>query len=164
MSPQNFVNRLTENHKIWFYGFSKKLKEAEIIDIEKMLEAFVEQWTSHGKPVKAKSYLVGKQLIVFTVDNSFLEASGCSIDSSVNLIREINSKYHLDIFNRLKLGVLVKGQLEYFTPTQIREEIISGNLSEQSLCVNEQIVNSSDHKNMIIPINQSWLSNQLQNA
>jgi hypothetical protein len=41
------------------------------------------------------------QLIVLSVDDSSLGASGCSIDSSVKFIKELGTELKVDFFNRM---------------------------------------------------------------
>ena len=70
--------------------------------IQSKLDEFVTvHWKSHGAKLDATGILINNQLIVLSVDDNSLGASGCSIDSSVKFIKELGTELKVDFFNRM---------------------------------------------------------------
>ena len=70
--------------------------------IQSKLDEFVTvHWKSHGAKLDASGILINNQLIVLSVDDNSLGASGCSIDSSVKFIKELGTELKVDFFNRM---------------------------------------------------------------
>lgn len=157
MTITNFIDQLKESERVWFYGFTKQLNHDQLLDLKNLLSAFTEQWKSHGKQVKGKGMLIDDTLIAITVDNGFMEASGCSIDSSVQVIKEITEKYSLDTFDRLKIGVLQSGKIKYLRENQVKVQLKEEGLSLHSLYLDETVVMGSRKKELLKPIADSWM-------
>lgn len=112
---QNYKNifpELPDHSRIWIYLSDRKFTEAESSEIEHAIEAFVESWTSHQNRVKAAGTLLFSQCIILALDEDVEAASGCSIDSSVHLIKSLGQKYNVDFFNRLNMLVLIHGEVK----------------------------------------------------
>ena len=75
--------------KVWVYQANRSFSLQEALDIEEMLNDFASQWKSHGIPVKGAGYLFFGQFIILMADETATGVSGCSTDSSVRLIKDI---------------------------------------------------------------------------
>ncbi len=75
---------------VWVYQVQQALTLNEAFQVEDILKTFTSNWNSHGTPVK------GYANLFFLVSSSYLVAdetahgvSGCSTDSSVRVIKDI---------------------------------------------------------------------------
>ena len=82
-----------DQSKVWIYQSSRLFSLQEALQIEDLLKEFVAGWKSHGTPVKGSAYLFFGQFIILMADERATGVSGCSTDSSVRLIKEIENKY-----------------------------------------------------------------------
>jgi hypothetical protein len=57
--------------------------------IEELLENFTAIWQSHGEAVKGFGTALYGQFIILMADESYTTVGGCSTDSSVHVIKEI---------------------------------------------------------------------------
>ena len=57
--------------------------------------------------------------IIFGVDEKQIAASGCSIDSSVKLMKEIGEKFTIDFFDRLKLIIEKDSEMKVISFSQL---------------------------------------------
>ena len=78
-----------DSSKVWIYQSSRLFFMSEALEIEEMLENFVENWKSHGAPVKGYANLLFGQFIVLMADETGTTVGGCSTDASVRVIKEI---------------------------------------------------------------------------
>ena len=75
--------------RVWVYQASRIFSLQEALEIEELLNEFTAQWKSHGTPVKGAAYLFFGQFIVLIADETATGVSGCSTDSSVRMIKDI---------------------------------------------------------------------------
>jgi hypothetical protein len=85
--------------QIWVYGFSEPLTQTAHEQIDGALQAFCSEWNSHGVPVTSEFVFVDDRFVILVADSS-QEISGCSIDSSVRVFKEIHDTHGLDGLNR----------------------------------------------------------------
>ena len=86
--------------RIWVYYIPRTLSAHEKEAVSHRLTAFCEGWAAHQVPLKTSFQFMYEQFIVLAVDEEYHGASGCSIDSSVKVIRELAELLQVDLFNR----------------------------------------------------------------
>lgn len=86
--------------RLWLYWIPRPLTPTEKQTIEQKLTAFCEQWEAHKTPLQTSFQLLHNQFIALAVDENVHGASGCSIDGSVRVIREIGEFLQADLFQR----------------------------------------------------------------
>ena len=92
-------SRMPNNSRVWVYQSDRKISSKEIQKITIDLIDFCNDWTSHGKHVFS-SFQVNSWFIIFFINETETNSSGCSIDKSVLLIKSISKQYGIDFFNR----------------------------------------------------------------
>lgn len=94
---------LPENSRIWVYQADRTLTEQEVTQISKKLVVFVSNWKRHGDPLQASFKVEYNQFVILAVDENYNDVSGCSIDASVHLMREIEKELNVDMFDKMKV-------------------------------------------------------------
>ena len=89
--------------KVWVYRSSRLLTTSEISYINKTLVDFVSHWSTHGKKLMADSKVLLGYFVVFVVDESNVQISGCSIDKSVHIMQSIGQTLGIDFFDRMSV-------------------------------------------------------------
>lgn len=97
--------------RVWIYQSDRKFTSTEETEILNKLAAFTNQWKAHGNELLAKAEIRYGFFIILTVDESQAGVTGCSIDSSVRLIKEIEQEYHVDLFNRFNIAYKVNEEV-----------------------------------------------------
>jgi len=92
---------LADNSKVWIYQSNREFTMGEVEEIEAVLEDFISTWKRHGDDLKASYQIRYNQFIILAVDESFNGISGCSIDASTNLMKQIENKYQVELFNKM---------------------------------------------------------------
>ena len=98
--------------RVWIYQSSRQFQISESIEINNMLQRFVAQWNSHGTMVKGFAVLLFSQFIILMADETAMGVSGCSTDSSVRLIKEIESHFNVNLFDRQMLSFVIKDKIQ----------------------------------------------------
>ena len=157
--PEDF----NDNSKVWIYQSSRLFLMSEAFEMEDMLNNFVATWKSHGDTVKGFANLFFGQFIVLMADESaFGGVSGCSTDSSVRLIKEIEQKFKVDLFNRLNLAFIVKDKVQLLPLSQLNYAAENNFINADTLYFNNTVLTKKELlEKWIIPAKSSWLANKL---
>ena len=153
--PENFA----DNSRVWIYQSSRLFFISEALEMEPMLDAFVKQWNSHGIPVKGYANLFYGRFIILMADENATGVSGCSTDSSVRLIKEIEAKFNVNMFDRQMLTFLIKDKVEQLPLSQISYAIENNFISPDSLYFDNTVLTKKAlEENWITPVKNTWLT------
>lgn len=151
-------SNVDKNARIWIYQSDRKLNSEELDDIKIQLTDLCEKWNAHGEPL-ACSFQLHEWFISLFVDETKFNATGCSIDSSVDVIKSISSQYNIDFFNRLNI-VFIEDDETKVLPLNDFKRCIS---SEMIVYNNLVKTKGEFEKNWKITIKDSWLAKYLKN-
>jgi hypothetical protein len=96
-------NKLPDSSRVWVYQSNRVFSESELFDLKRCLDDFNLSWEAHGKKLNSAIELYYHQFVVLFVDESFQEATGCSIDKSVALMKDIEAKFSVEMLDRMNL-------------------------------------------------------------
>ena len=145
--------------KVWVYQSNRLFTLSEALSIEEMLNGFTSQWNSHGVPVKGEAHLFFGQFIVLLADETATGVSGCSTDSSVRLIKQIEQQFSVNMFDRTSLAFVVKDKIQMLPLSQVQYAIDNGFITADTLYFNNLVQTLDELKNRwIIPVRESWLA------
>lgn len=149
----------SDESRVWIYQSNRLFSLAEAMEIEKILELFANEWTSHGTPVKGFGTLFFGQFIILMADEAQTGVSGCSTDSSVRMIKMIESNMHVSLFERTNLAFVVKNKIELLPLQQVQYALEKQFIDENTLFFDNTVHNKSTLQNSwIIPLGKSWLA------
>ncbi|PWT77730.1 MAG: hypothetical protein C5B59_03285 [Bacteroidetes bacterium] len=156
--PEDF----SPSSRVWIYQSSRLFAISEALEIEEMLREFVAQWNSHGAPVKGYGNLFFGQFIILMADESATSVGGCSTDSSVRLIKSIENKFGVQLFDRQLLAFVVKDKLQLVPLPQLKYASENQFITGDSLYFNNTVQTKGElQNNWIIPVRESWLASRI---
>ena len=159
--PEDFA----ADSRVWIYQSPRLFFLSEALQIEEMLETFVREWKSHGTPVKGYANLLYGQFIVLMADESATGVSGCSTDSSVHLIKEIESRFGINLFDRLMLAFQIKEKVQMVPLSQLPYALENGLLDADTLYFNNTVQTKAElEEKWLIPVKNSWLGDRYLKA
>ena len=92
---------LADSSKVWIYQSNREFNDNEVEEISVLLEKFIESWKRHGDDLRASYQIKYNQFIVLAVDEDYNEVSGCSVDASAHVFKQIEQAYQVDLFNKM---------------------------------------------------------------
>ncbi len=144
--------------KIWIYQSNRSFTEIEKDIILKKTELFLAEWTAHGHSLEAGVQIVYNQFIIIGINEAINEASGCSIDSSVNHIRELGKQLNIDLLEKSKVAIKNNTSLALVDFTNIKKMVNEGDITADTEVFNNTIVSKKElESNWIISAGDSWL-------
>ena len=156
--PKDF----NDNSHVWIYQSSRVFTFPEAVRIEEQLKDFAANWKSHGTPVKGYGNLLFGQFVIFMADETASGVSGCSTDSSVRLIKNIEKDFEVDMFDRQMLAFVVDEKIQMIPLSQVNHLLEEGVLTANTLYFNNTILTKKELlKSWIIPVKKSWLAKRV---
>lgn len=154
---------MPENARLWVYQADRPFTFQEEEAIRELTQHFVGQWAAHGQPLRAASSIEHHQFIILAVDESMHTASGCSIDASVGLIREIQDRFQVNLLDRTKIAFLIDGKVTLVPMTQLKDAINTGQIDAQTKVFNNAIDKASEWKaHWLQPAGETWMKRYFQ--
>ena len=148
--------------KVWIYQCNRIFSMSEVFQVESILEDFTNKWKSHGAPVKGFGTILYGQFVVLMADESYTTVGGCSTDTSQHLIKEIEKRFHVSMFNRELLAFWVKNRVQTIPYAQVGYALENNLLTPDTLYFNNLVNNKATmEKEWLQPIKESWLAKKI---
>ena len=159
MLNNNFTEGFHPTSKCWIYQSSRTLTSAESAEAEIALINFAHEWTAHKLDLKSTGKVLLNRFFVLVVDESLNPASGCSIDTSVKFIREMENHFNISLLDRTVLLFEKNEKLFEVQLSQLNEKILSGEIQSNMVYFDNSISSLSEMKNnWKIQVSKSWIA------
>ncbi len=149
--------QFSENSRVWVYQSDRKLSDTEVGQIQGLLTAFAANWTAHNSQLQAKAEIRYNRFLILIVDESHAGASGCSIDKSVNFMKQIEQEYKLNLLDRFNLAYR-EGDEVLSASRQVFEDMIKqGSINTGTVVFNNMVQNLAElQTRWEVPFKDSW--------
>ena len=156
--PQDFDN----NSRVWVYQSNRMFSINETLELEKILEDFSKEWHSHGSAVKSYANLFFGQFIVLMADESHVKVGGCSTDSSLRFIKNIEEDFNVQLLDRQLLAFIIKEKIHLVPLAEVNYSIEDEFIKPDTLYFNNTILTKKELlTHWIIPVKDSWLAQRI---
>lgn len=156
--PENF----DAGSRVWIYQANRRFMLSEVLAAEEILNEFVAKWNAHGSPVKGFATIFFGQFVILMADETETGVSGCSTDSSVRVIKELEQLFKISLFDRQLLAFVEKDKIELLPLSQMQYAAEKGFIKPDTLYFNNIVQTKQElEQNWIIPVNQSWLAKRV---
>ncbi|MBC7565549.1 MAG: ABC transporter ATPase [Pedobacter sp.] len=143
--------------KIWIYQSDRAFNKEEVVAIEQKISEFASQWKAHGHQLQAKAEVLHNFFLVFTVDEATAGVTGCSIDASVRVVKEIEHQYKVDLFNRFNMAYLAEGKVVVASKEDFETLINIKAVRSETIVFNNMVQTLAEFENKWqVPFEQSW--------
>lgn len=150
---------LPEESKIWIYQSNRKFSDDEFAEIDEATKSFVEDWAAHGSGLEASYQLRYNRFIILAVNQDTQAATGCSIDSSVRFIQDLEQKYSVDLLDKMNVTYKLGAHIAHKPLSEFKKMAKDKAVSENTIVFNN-LVNTVGEWNEFweVPANESWHS------
>jgi hypothetical protein len=148
---------ISENSRIWIYQANRILTPEEELQIQQKLNAFTSQWQAHGHSLAAQGEIRHRQFIILSVDEEVAGATGCSIDKSVYLMKEIESEFQLDLFDRFRIAYRSGDDIINCSRQEFEELLSTGAVNGNTPVFNNMVATRKElQTSWEVPVKDSW--------
>jgi hypothetical protein len=151
-------DELSDESRLWIYQIDRDVNESEEQELLNDVKVFLKDWTAHGSKLAASAKIIQHRILIIAADESYSSASGCSIDSQVAFLRELQLKMDIDLFSRNTIFYRDEDEFKTMELNEFKHQIAMGKLSDETLFYNTTIHKKEQLKDsFIIPVKESWL-------
>ena len=148
---------LPEESKIWIYQSNRKFTDEEFAEIEVVLKDFVENWAAHGKGLEASYQMKYNRFIILAVNQDIQVATGCSIDSSVRFIQDLEQKYNVDLLDKMNVTFKNNDTINLVNLAAFQKFAKDGKIGQETIVFNNMVNTKEDFENnWEVPAKKSW--------
>ena len=132
-------NLLPPNAKVWIYQSDTNLSITDVELIEKEVKLFLNNWSSHNKEIESSYEIRYNRFLIIGLNENINSASGCSIDKSVNFIKNLQSILKVNFLNRLDVAYKIGNEINSISLLEFQNMIRENKLSKDSIVYNNMI-------------------------
>lgn len=148
---------LPDSARVWVYQANRSFTQEELDEIKARLDDFLTQWTAHGAQLNAGYDIKYKRFITIGLDQQFNPASGCSIDSQVNFIQQLEKDYNVDLLDKMNVSYKQGEFVAHKTLTDFRKMAKNKSVSPNTIVFNNLVNNKEEYlNNWEVPASESW--------
>ncbi len=149
---------LPYSSRLWLYQSDRPFSPEEVRKIREKGAAFINEWTAHGSKMKAALEVFHDHFIGIFADETTTEASGCSIDSSVHFIQELEQEFNIHLMDRTNVAYRKQDDtIRVVSLEKFREMTKVGMIGEETTVFNNLVTTKEEfEKNWEVPFHQSW--------
>ena len=154
---------LPANSRLWIYQSDRPLIAAEEKFLLSALVAFCEQWKAHGQDLKTSFKIEYHHFVILAVDENYNDASGCSIDGSVRILKSLQQESlrlagGINFFDRSRVAFLLDDEIKTCPLAELKNLFSSGRLTATSPTFDNLVATKSDFdKAWLTTVEKSWL-------
>ena len=150
-------NLLPPNAKVWIYQSDRNLSNIDIELIEKEVKLFLNNWSSHNKEIESSFEIRYNRFLIIGLNENINSASGCSIDKSLNFIKDLQSLLKVNFLNRLDVAYKTGNDINSISLSEFQTMIREKKLSKDSIVYNNMISSKQSYiNNWETTIENSW--------
>lgn len=143
--------------RVWIYQADRELSIIEVEELNIILNSFVESWTAHNQQLKATYEIKYNRFITLIVDETQAGASGCSIDKSVHLMKDLEMKFQINLFDRFNIAYKVNDTVYNTSRAGFEELINQGSINQNTIVFNNLVNTYKDYlENWETTFENSW--------
>lgn len=148
---------IPDDARVWIYQSDRAFTNQEVALISDKAIAFINSWTRHGDNLKGSFTIKYNQFLVLTVDESLNTVSGCSIDSSVRFVKELEQEFQIDLMNKMNVSFKDGDTINLVKLPDFQRFVASKKITENTVVFNNMVATKKDFEHYWeVPAKQSW--------
>ena len=148
---------LPSNSRVWVYQSEREFSDQEINFISEKAIEFIDQWTKHGFNLKGSFTFKYNQFLILAVDEGFNNVSGCSIDSSVRFVKELETSLEVDMMNKMNISYKDGNHINILTMSDFKEFTKSNKITSETIVFNNMVSTIDELETQWeVSVNDSW--------
>lgn len=148
---------LPASTRVWIYQSNRPFRAEDLPQLKEQVDRFAQNWVSHNRQLRAHGDVLHGQFVVLMVDESQADASGCSIDKSVYFLKQVESAYGVDLFDRMTFTWMDGDSVQTADSATFSKLYSEGKITGDTLVFDNLVQTKGElEEKWLKPLNQSW--------
>jgi hypothetical protein len=150
-------NNISPNSRVWIYQSSKEFTPVQQTTFDQLKNVFLQQWESHGSPVKGKMELLYNRFIIIMIDEADERSCGRSVDASIRFMKELEKEFNLTLLDRMLVAYKKGEQIFSCTLPEFEAMAKKGEINKNTIVFNNTVHTVAEfEKEWEVPVEKSW--------
>ena len=159
MNLVSSAETLPATTRVWVYQADRPFPKEKMGEVRSSIQRFVQHWVSHNRRLRAFGDLYHERFVVLMVDESLADASGCSIDSSVNFLKALQQEFGVDLFDRMRFSYLLGDEVHTVSRDEFERLYRMGTIDDNTPVFDTLVADKQSFDNSFVkPLKDSWHS------
>lgn len=149
---------IADSSRVWVFQANRSFTQTELSLIENNLLEFTKSWTSHNHELETSYTLVDDKFIVLAVNEAVNDASGCSIDKSVNLIKQLEISLGMSLLEKSLVWIKNNESALMIKLADLKNAIANDVIKPQTIVYNTLVANKKEFDQVFVTeAENTWL-------
>jgi hypothetical protein len=156
------LSELPDTTRLWIYASQRPLTSEEQLDITSAVNAFLPSWAYHGDALYAAFEILYDRFLVLALNEEKARAGGCAIDKSIHLFQEVEHRYQLDLFNRMRIALQTPDGIVMRQLHEVESDLKKGILDPNTPVYDTSLYRLGDIRlNWPCPLKETWVARRM---
>jgi hypothetical protein len=148
---------ISQNSRVWIYQSNKEFTPEQLKTFGELKNIFLQQWESHGSPVKGKMEVLHNRFIVTLIDEADEKSCGRSVDASIRFMKELEQEFKITLLDRMLIAYKKVEQIFCCTIPEFKVLAKKGEVNKNTIVYNNTVhILSEFEQNWEVPVEKSW--------
>ena len=162
MTSSATLHALPDHARVWVYKSALPFTEEQRALMLVRGSAFVHSWATHGTALLGAVEILYDRFVVLAVDEQRVAASGCSIDTSVRFVQDIERELGLSLTDRMVVIYENGDAIKSCRVPEIDQLLKSGELTADTMVFDDLVATKGDlDARFRLPLSQTWMARYL---
>ena len=149
--------KLPPESRVWIYPSNRPFRDGELEYLKDTLTIFLSGWTAHNQELEAGFTLPYNRFIILGLNQEKTNASGCSIDSSVHFILELEKKLDLILLDKMNVTFKQGDYLTHKSLEDFKKMAKEKSINKSTIVFNNLVDTVEAYKKLWeVPVQDSW--------
>lgn len=159
LTPALIFYPLSDEARVWVYKSARPFTPEQAETAQRRCRAFAADWMAHGASLAAAAEVIGDRFVVLAVDERQALASGCSIDSSLRFIQQLEAELGLSLTDRMVVVHEQEGAMRSCRANEVEDLLKQGLLTPDTVVFDDLVATVGDLKARFrVPLRQTWMA------
>ena len=147
---------LSNDSRVWIFQSIQMIDNTTIEKIKSKFKLFLDNWKSHQMNFKSSFEIRNNTFIIVAADESNL-VSGCSIDSLINFIKDLESLFDLQLMDKLHVKYIFNNEIQTKHLNDFKILCHSIDKNQELMVFNNLVKNIYElNHNWNVDVRESW--------
>ena len=152
-------SEMPKDSRVWIYQSNRKFLDTELNELNDSINNFLKTWTAHASELISSYQIKYNRFIIISLNESVKSASGCSIDSCIHFIQDLEKRYKIDLLDKMNVTFKQGKYITYKSINDFKKLVKNKSVSRKTIVFNNLVVNVSDYlANWEVSADKSWHS------
>jgi hypothetical protein len=153
-------HELSDQASIWIYQADRQLSATDEQAILSQAKTFVENWSSHGRPLQASAEIRHSYFLILGIEKADFELTCCTTDSAIQFLHTLKTILSINFLDRSKVVLKIDDAYSAVSIREAKEKLENGVTSSDNIFTFDNTITRKQvlKTRWLVPIKDTWFA------